>query len=120
MLNSNVSADELDVLVAQNDVVLVDFWTKWCAPCKEFSAVFERIANENQNLVFAKVNLEKESVLAEKFQIRSIPHLLIFKQGIVVYSESGSMPDSALKELVEQALTVDVSAIRAKIDSGEI
>lgn len=120
MLNSNVTADELDALILQNEIVFVDFWTKWCAPCKEFSAVFERIANENQHLVFAKVNLENESILAEKFQIRSIPHLLIFKQGIVVYSESGSMPDSALKELVAQALTVDVSAIRAKIDAGEL
>ena len=120
MLNSEVTADELDVLVAQNEIVLVDFWTKWCAPCKEFSAVFERIAKENPTLVFAKINLENESKLAEKFQIRSIPHLLIFKQGIVVYSESGSMPDSALKELVEQALAADVSGIRSKIDSGEI
>lgn len=120
MLNTDVTAGQLDILIAENGIVFVDFWAEWCAPCKQFSAVFERVAKENPAIVFAKINLENEKVLAEKYHIRSIPHLLIFKQGIVVYSESGSMPESTLKELVEQAVAVDVSAIRSKIDSGEL
>lgn len=120
MLKTAVTAKQLDELIVENEIVFVDFWAEWCAPCKQFAAVFERVAKENSGIVFAKVNLEHQSDLAEKYQIRSIPHLLIFKQGIIVYSESGSMPESALKELVEQALVVDVSAIRSQIDSGDI
>lgn len=120
MLNTAVNSTQLDELIAKNEIVFVDFWAEWCAPCKQFAVVFESVAKENSGIVFAKVNLEHATELAEKYQIRSIPHLLIFKQGIIVYSESGSMPESALKELVEQALVVDVSAIRSKIDSGEV
>ena len=72
-----------------------------------------------EHIVFAKVNIEEEHVLAETFQIRSIPHLMVFKQGIAIYSEAGSMPESTLKELVQQALDADVSEIKAQLDAGE-
>lgn len=113
------NSQELEVLVAENDIVFVDFWAAWCAPCRQFSAVFERVAEQNPAITFAKINIQNEPELAEKFQIRSIPFLVIFKQGIVIYAEAGSMPESTLTELVGQALTADVSAIRANIDGRE-
>jgi thioredoxin 1 len=116
MLLTTVNAQQLEELVAKNNIVFVDFWAEWCAPCKQFGNIYESVAAENPAIVFAKINIENENSLAETFNIRSIPHLIIFKEGIVVYSESGSMPESALKELAEQAMAVDVSSIRSEID----
>ena len=111
---------QFDVLLKDNEVVFIDFWAEWCAPCKQFARVYEQVAEQNPDLIFAKINIEEEKELADNLQILSIPHLMIFKQGILVYSEAGSMPESVLKDLVQQAKNADVSEIRAKIDKGEL
>ena len=115
----DLSRDEFDALILKNEVVFIDFWATWCAPCKQFAIVYERVATEHNNIVFAKINIEHEAELAEMFNIRSIPHLMVFKQGIAIYSEAGSMPESTLKELVQQAMDADVSAIREQLDKDE-
>lgn len=112
----SVSSSQFEALIRDNDIIFIDFWAEWCAPCKHFSHVYEKVAALNTNIVFAKINIEEEGELAESFQIRSIPHLMVFKQGIIIYSESGSMPESTLKELVEQARVADVSEIKAQLD----
>lgn len=116
MLENTVTSDGFESIIENNQLVFVDFWAPWCAPCKQFATIFERVAALHSDIVFAKVNIESEHELAETFQIRSIPHLMVFKQGIAIYSEAGSMPESTLKELVEQALDADVSAIREQLD----
>lgn len=107
----SVNALQLNELVAAKDIVFVDFWADWCAPCKQFGIIYERVALAHPEITFVSVNVEQEKELSETFEIRSIPHLVVFKQGIVVYSESGSMPESALNDMVQQALAVDVSAL---------
>ena len=117
---NTIKTDQFEGLLANNERVFSDFWAEWCAPCKHFAMVYEKVAEQYKTIKFVKVNIEEEAELAEIFQIRSIPHLMVFKQGIAIYSEAGSMPESTLKELVQQAISVDVSEIRAKIDKGEI
>jgi len=114
-MHEDLNDAQLEVLIENNDLVFVDFWAEWCAPCKQFAKIYEQVATLNPDIVFAKVNIETESELAETLQIRSIPHLMVFKQGIAVYSDAGSMPESTLKELVEQARKVDVSQIKAQL-----
>ncbi|WED44109.1 thioredoxin family protein [Legionella cardiaca] len=111
---------EFEEFIEKNSLVFIDFWAEWCAPCKEFARVYEKVAEQNPTVKFAKVNIEKETELADIFQIRSIPHLMVFKEGIAIYSEAGSMPESIFKDLVQQAINVDVSEIRDKIDKGEL
>jgi len=116
----SVNMAQLEPLINANEIVFIDFWASWCAPCRQFSHVYEKVAALHEQIVFAKVNIEEESELAETFHIRSIPHLMVFKQGIVVYSESGSMPESTLKELVRQAVDADVSDIKAQLEKDGI
>lgn len=106
-----IKADTFESLLQENPIVFIDFWASWCAPCKQFAHIYEHVASKYPNICFASVNIEEETELSDLFQIRSIPHLMVFKQGIAIYSESGSMPESTLLELVEQALTADVSRI---------
>lgn len=119
MLTEITGITQFETLIENNEIVFIDFWAEWCAPCKVFAGVYEQIATLNPKLVFAKVDIELATELADSFQIRSIPHLMVLKKGIVIYSEAGSMPQSTLKELVQQAIEVDVSEILAQLDKGE-
>ncbi|MDI9819721.1 MULTISPECIES: co-chaperone YbbN [unclassified Legionella] len=114
-----IKTEDFEDLIENNQIVVVDLWAEWCAPCKQFAKIYERVAKQNPTIQFVKINVEEESKLAEIFQIRSIPHLMIFKQGIAIYSEAGSMPESVLNDLVQQAIKVDVSAIRTNLDEEE-
>lgn len=111
-----LSSDQFDEFLKKNEIVFIDFWAAWCAPCLQFATVYERVADQNPTIKFAKVNIEQETELADSLEIRSIPHLMIFKQEILIYSEAGAMPESVLNDLVQQAMSVDVSEIKAKLD----
>ena len=111
-----LNSKQFDELLKKNEIVFIDFWAEWCAPCIQFATVYERVAQQNPAIQFAKVNIEQEMELADSLAIRSIPHLMIFKQEILIYSEAGAMPESALKDLVQQATKVDLGEIRAQLD----
>ena len=120
MPTNSMKAKEFEAIINSSELVFVDFWAEWCAPCKQFASVYERVAEQNPLIKFTKVNIEEESELADSLEIRSIPHLMVFKQGILIYSEAGSMPESVFKDLVSQALNADVSEICEKIEKGEL
>ena len=114
-----LNATQITALISASDILFVDFWANWCAPCRQFAPIYAQVAEKNRDIVFAAVNIEQEHALAESFQIRSIPYLMVFKQGIAIYAESGSVPESILLELIAQARAADVSAIRAQLDESE-
>jgi thioredoxin len=111
-----ITTSNFDHAIETNDIVFIDFWAEWCAPCKTFATIFTEVALENRDIVFAKIDIENEGEISSAFQIRSIPHLLVFKQGIVIYSESGNIPKSTLIELVEQSRVADVSELKKKLE----
>lgn len=119
MSSQAIKSAQFDALINENQVVFIDFWAEWCAPCKQFSMVYEKVSEQFPGITFVKVNIEEEQELADIFEIRSIPHLMVFKEGIVIYSNAGSMPESTLKELAQQSLDVDVSEIRAQLDQQD-
>jgi thioredoxin 1 len=116
MPSQTLISTEFESLINEHEIVFIDFWAAWCAPCKAFSTVYEQVSDQFPSIVFAKANIEEQQQLADFFEIRSIPHLMVFKEGIVIYSDAGSMLESTLKELAQQALDADVSAIRAQLD----
>lgn len=118
-VSQTVTSEHFETLLKHNEIILLDFWAQWCAPCKDFSRIYDEVAKLYPEVVFAKVNIEEEQELAQIFQISSIPHLIVFKQGIAVYSQAGAMPKSTLEELVQQAIEIDVSQIRIQLEQSE-
>lgn len=109
-LVKSIQASQFETLLAEQPILFVDFWAPWCVPCKQFKEIYEKVSTQYPSIFFGSVNIEQEAALGELFELRSIPHVMVFKQGVAIYSESGSMPESTLKELAEQALIVDVKA----------
>jgi len=102
-------------VIDENSMVIIDFWATWCGPCQSFAPIFEAAAEKNADIVFAKVNTESEQELASQFQIRSIPTLMVAKEQIIVFSQAGALPASALDQLLEQIKTLDMDKVRADI-----
>ena len=110
-----VTTKNLETLVAENDLVLLDFWAEWCGPCRSFGPVFETVSNEFPAGVFGKIDTEDQQALAASFNIQSIPTLMIIREQVVIFSQAGALPEAALRDLVEQALALDMEAIHAEI-----
>jgi len=111
----HLTQDNFDQVIADNSIVFVDFWAQWCAPCLAFGEVFEKSANRNSDITFAKVNTEEQPELANDFNVRSIPLLIVLKDQIVIYSEAGALPETALQGLIDQARALDMTEVKAKI-----
>jgi len=110
-----LTQQNFDEVISSNDIVLVDFWAAWCGPCRRFGPVYERVANENPDLVFAKVDTEAERELAASANITSIPTLMIFREQILVFAQPGALPEPVLTDLVGTVRALDMNEVRAEI-----
>jgi thioredoxin 1 len=101
--------------VDNNDIVIIDFWAQWCGPCLQFAPIFEDVAEQNPDVVFAKVNTDNEQALAGHFQIQSIPTLVVIKEQIVVFAEAGALDERNFNGLVEQVRKLDMDQVRKEM-----
>jgi thioredoxin len=104
-----------DDVVASNDIVIVDFWASWCGPCRAFAPTFEASSDEHPDVVFAKVDTEAEPALAAAASIRSIPTVMGFREGVLVFNQAGMLPPEALDDLVAQVKGLDMGELRRKV-----
>ena len=115
MATVDLTKENFEQVVTGNDVVIVDFWAPWCAPCRAFAPTFEQASEQHADVVFAKVNTEQEQEVAGAFNIRSIPTLMVFREKVILYAEAGSLPAAALEQVITQAKGVDMSAVHREI-----
>jgi thioredoxin len=107
MSTVELSADNFENIVAENEIVLVDFWASWCGPCRQFAPVYEEASSIHPDVVFGKVDTEAERALAGAAHITSIPTLMAFKNGNLIFSQPGALPASALERVIAAVLAFD-------------
>jgi thioredoxin 1 len=115
MATVTATKDNFEQLVLENDTVFIDFWAEWCGPCRMFAPTFESASEDHPDIVFAKVDTEDQRELAEYFQIRSIPTLMVFKDQIAVFRQAGALPAPVFGDLIGQVEDLDMEEVRAKI-----
>jgi len=115
MATTKLTEQNFASAIQDHDIVIVDFWASWCAPCRSFAPIFESVSENHPDIVFGKINTEEEQGLAHHFQIRSIPTLMIFREQIIIFSQAGSLPTAMLEDIIEKAKVLDMNLVREEI-----
>jgi len=115
MATVTITGENFEEVVRSNDLVLIDFWAAWCGPCRSFAPTYEKVSAQYPDAVFAKVDTEAEQALAASFNIMSIPTLMIIRDQVVIFSQAGALPESALVDLVQKAAALDMEEIHRQI-----
>jgi thioredoxin 1 len=118
MATVDLTASTFGETVAHDGIVLVDFWAEWCGPCRQFGPVFEEASEKHTDAVFGKVDTETEQALAASFDVRSIPTVMAFREGVLVFEQPGALPGSALDELLEAIRALDMADVHRQAEEA--
>lgn len=117
MATTTLTADKFEETVLQDGLVLIDFWAEWCGPCRMFGPIFEEASEKHVDATFAKVDTEDQQALSGALGIMSIPTLMVFRDGIRIFSQAGALPAPALENLIDQAKALDMDEVRAEVEA---
>jgi thioredoxin 1 len=115
MATVTLTATDFEQTISRDGITLVDFWAEWCGPCRQFAPIFEKASEQHPDIAFAKVDTEAEQALASAANIRSIPTLMAFRDGILVFSQPGALPAPALEQVITAVTALDMTEVRAQV-----
>ena len=111
-----LNEENFNQTTADNEIVIIDFWAPWCGPCISFGPIFEKIAQNNPDITFGKVNTEEEQGIGGHFQIRSIPTIMIFRDNVVIFQQAGVLPEAGFIDIIGQIKALDMDVVRKEIE----
>ena len=119
MSTREITTEAFVDVIKKNGIVVIDWWASWCAPCRVFGPIYAKVAARHPDIVFGKVDTQAEPELAAAFEIRAIPTLMVFRDGVLVFNQAGVLPAAALEDLVQKVRALDMDDIRRKVASSE-
>lgn len=119
MAYTNLTTETFDETLDKNEIVIIDFWAEWCGPCRQFAPIFEKVAEENPDITFAKVNTEEQQALAGRYGVNSIPTLMVVRDGIILLNQAGMLPEEAMGKLINHVKELDMDHVRAQMAKDE-
>lgn len=115
MATLELTDHNFDEVIGKHPMVVIDFWAPWCGPCRVFGPIFEQVSELHPDIVFAKVNTEEQPSLAEQFEIRSIPTLMVVRDRVIIFSQPGALQKKGLEEVVQKTAAVDMAAVHREL-----
>ena len=115
MATKNITAEDFESTITDNDIVLVDFWADWCGPCKRFAPIYEKASEEHSDITFAKLDTDANQELSGQLGIEGIPTLMAFREGVLVFNQAGALPGPALKQVIDAVKGLNMDEVHAEV-----